>query len=152
MLTIAIGSDHAGYALKEKIKQFLLSKNYRVLDFGTNSTEPTHYPLYAKDVCLSVQKGESDRGILVCGTGIGMSIASNKFKGIRSALCLNEYMARMSRKHNDANVLCLGGRVVGEELALSIVEAWLSTDFEGGRHTQRVELIKKIEGTPTSSL
>ena len=148
MLTIAIGADHAGYHLKEKIKDFLLLKNYRVLDFGTNSTESTHYPLFAREVCLSIQRGESQRGILICGTGIGMSIASNKFKGIRSALCFNEYMARMSRKHNDANVLCLGSRVIGEELALSIVEAWLSADFEGGRHTQRVELIKQMENTP----
>ncbi|MCS6875424.1 MAG: ribose 5-phosphate isomerase B [Aquificaceae bacterium] len=148
MLTIAIGADHAGYPLKEKIKDFLLLKNYRVLDFGTNSTESTHYPLFAREVCLSIQRGESQRGILICGTGIGMSIASNKFKGIRSALCFNEYMARMSRKHNDANVLCLGSRVIGEELAFSIVEAWLSADFEGGRHTQRVELIKQMESTP----
>ncbi len=145
MLTIALGSDHAGYSLKEKIKEFLLSKGYRVLDFGTQSTESTDYPLFAKEVCLSIQRGEAQRGILICGTGIGMAITANKFKGIRAALCLNEYMARMSRKHNDANVLCLGDRVIGDDLALSIVEAWLSTDFEGGRHERRIRLIKEIE-------
>lgn len=145
MLTISIGSDHAGYPLKEKIKEFLLSRGYRVIDFGTTSTESTDYPLFAKEVCLAIQRGEAQRGILICGTGIGMSITANKFKGIRAALCLNEYMARMSRKHNDANVLCLGDRIIGDDLALSIVEAWLSTDFEGGRHERRVNLIKEIE-------
>lgn len=145
MLTIAIGSDHAGYPLKEKIKEFLLSKGYKVLDFGTESTDSTDYPLFAKDVCLAVQRGEAQRGILVCGTGIGMSITANKFKGIRAALCLNEYMARMSRKHNDANVLCLGDRILGDDLALAIVEVWLATEFEGGRHERRVKLIREIE-------
>ncbi len=145
MLTVAIGSDHAGYPLKEKIKEFLLSKGYHVLDFGTQSTESTDYPLFAKDVCLAIQRGEAQRGILICGTGIGMSITANKFKGIRAALCLNEYMARMSRKHNDANVLCLGDRILGDDLALAIVDAWLSTDFEGGRHERRVRLIREIE-------
>lgn len=145
MLTIAIGSDHAGYSLKETIKDFLISKGYRVLDFGTQSTDSADYPLFAKEVCLAIQRGEAHRGILICGTGIGMCITANKFRGIRGALCLNEYMAKMSRKHNDANVLCLGQRVIGVELALSIVEVWLSTDFEGGKHEKRVKLIKNIE-------
>ncbi|MCS6958255.1 MAG: ribose 5-phosphate isomerase B [Aquificaceae bacterium] len=145
MLSVAIGSDHAGYPLKEKIKEFLLSKGYKLLDFGTQSTTSTDYPLFAREVCLSLQRGEAQRGILVCGTGVGMCITANKFKGIRAALCLNEYMARMSRKHNDANVLCLGERVVGVDLALSIVEVWFSTDFEGGRHEKRVKFIKDIE-------
>ncbi|MFN3870136.1 MAG: ribose 5-phosphate isomerase B [Aquificaceae bacterium] len=144
-MNIAIGSDHAGYPLKEKIKEFLLSKGYKVLDFGTESTHSTDYPLFARDVCLAIQRGEAQRGILICGTGIGMSITANKFKGIRAALCLNEYMARMSRRHNDANVLCLGGRIIGDDLALSIVDAWLSSDFEGGRHEKRVKLIKEME-------
>ncbi len=144
-MKIAIGSDHAGFSLKEKIKEFLLHKGHEVIDFGTTSENSTHYPLFAKDVSLSVQRGEADRGILVCGTGIGMSITANKFRGVRAALCLNEYMARMSRLHNDANVLCLGDRVIGEELALSIVEVWLETSFEGGRHTKRIELISEIE-------
>jgi ribose-5-phosphate isomerase (EC 5.3.1.6) len=144
-MKIAIGSDHAGFRLKEKIKEFLLSKGYEVLDFGTNSTELTHYPIFAKEVARAVQRKEADFGILICGSGIGMSITANKFKGIRAALCLNEYMARMSRRHNNANVLCLGDRVLGEDLALSIVSAWLSEEFEGGRHQKRLELIQEIE-------
>lgn len=144
-MIIAIGSDHAGFSLKEKIKEHLISKGYEVIDFGTNSPDSTHYPLFARDVCLAVQRRQAQRGILVCGTGVGMCITANKFKGIRAALCLNEYMARMSRRHNDANVLCLGERVVGVELALSIVDVWLSEEFEGGRHEKRVMLIKEIE-------
>ncbi|NPA41084.1 MAG: ribose 5-phosphate isomerase B [Aquificae bacterium] len=144
-MKIALGSDHAGFALKERIKKFLIEKGYEVLDFGTTSEESTHYPLFAQDVALAVQKGEADRGILVCGTGIGMSITANKFRGVRAALCCNEYMAKMSRLHNDANVLCLGDRVLGEDLALAIVETWINTPFEGGRHAKRVELIKNIE-------
>jgi ribose 5-phosphate isomerase B len=128
-MKIAIGSDHAGFSLKEKIKEFLLSKGYEVLDFGTNSTEATHYPIFAKEVARAIQRKEADFGILICGSGIGMCIVANKFKGIRAALCLNEYMARMSRRHNNANVLCLGDRVLGEELALSIVSAWLSEEL-----------------------
>jgi len=153
-LKIALGSDHAGFPLKEKIKQFLLKKGHEVVDFGTLSESPTDYPIYAKKVALAVSKGEVDKGILVCGTGIGMSIVANKFKGIRAALCLNEYMARMSRKHNNSNILCLGDRVVGEELAFSIVQAWLEASFEGGRHRKRLEIIEEIEknrrthGTP----
>ncbi len=144
-MRIAIGSDHAGFHLKEVIKKYLTDSGYEVLDFGTTSTESTDYPVFAKDVALAVQKGQAQRGILICGTGIGMSIVANKFKGIRAALCLNEYMARMSRKHNDANVLCLGDRVIGEDLALAIVSAWLSAEFEGGRHERRVRLIADIE-------
>ncbi len=144
-MKIAIGSDHAGFPLKERIKRFLVDKGHEVIDFGTTSQNSTHYPLFAKEVSLAVQRGEAERGILVCGTGIGMSITANKFKGVRAALCFNEYMARMSRLHNDANVLCLGDRVLGEDLALSIVEVWLETPFEGGRHAKRVELIREIE-------
>ncbi len=144
-MKIAIGSDHAGFPLKERIKEFLVEKGHEVIDFGTTSRESTHYPLFAKDVSLAVQSGEAERGILVCGTGIGMSITANKFRGVRAALCCNEYMARMSRLHNDANVLCLGDRVLGEDLALAIVDVWLETPFEGGRHAKRVELIAEIE-------
>jgi len=145
-MRIGIGSDHAGFHLKERIKGFLIEKGYEVVDFGTHSQDSTHYPLFAKEVSLAVQRGEVDRGILICGTGIGMAITANKFKGVRAALCLNEYMARMSRLHNDANVLCLGGRVLGEDLALSIVLVWLETPFEGGRHLKRLEFIRDIEG------
>jgi len=144
-MRVAIGSDHAGWELKERIKEFLLAKGYEVIDFGTDSPQSTHYPLFAKEVALAVQEGRADRGILVCGTGIGMSITANKFRGVRAALCCNEYMAKMSRLHNDANVLCLGDRVLGEELALAIVDVWMNTPFEGGRHSKRVELIKEIE-------
>ncbi len=144
-MIIAVGSDHAGYHLKEKIKNYLLENKYQVLDFGTHSEDSTDYPNFAREVSLAVQKGEAQKGILICGTGIGMSIVANKFKGIRAALCLNEYMARMSRKHNDANVLCLGDRIIGEDLAIAIVDAWLNTEFEGGRHERRVHLIKDIE-------
>ncbi|QWK19756.1 MAG: ribose 5-phosphate isomerase B [Hydrogenobacter thermophilus] len=144
-MKIAIGSDHAGYLLKEKIKDFLLSKGYQVVDVGTNSTESTDYPIFAREVALAIQRGEVQQGILICGTGIGMCITANKFKGVYAALCTNEYMARVSRQHNKANILCLGGRVLGDALALSIVEAWLSADFEGGRHERRVNLIKSME-------
>ncbi len=144
-MRIALGADHAGFPLKEKVKGFLLEKGHEVMDMGTLSEESTHYPLFAREVALAVQRGEADRGILICGTGIGMSITANKFRGVRAALCLNEYMARMSRKHNDANVLCLGDRVLGVDLALSIVSVWLETPFEGGRHRERVELIARME-------
>ncbi len=144
-MRIAVGSDHAGFRLKERVKGYLESKGFEVLDLGTNSEESTHYPLFAKEVALAVQEGKADRGILICGTGIGMCITANKFRGIRAVLCLNEYMARMSRLHNDSNILCLGDRVVGEELALSILEVWLNTPFEGGRHEIRVRLIGDIE-------
>ncbi|ADO45265.1 sugar-phosphate isomerase, RpiB/LacA/LacB family [Hydrogenobacter thermophilus TK-6] len=144
-MKIAIGSDHAGYLLKEKIKDFLLSKGCQVVDVGTNSTASTDYPIFAREVALAVQRGEVQQGILICGTGIGMCITANKFKGVYAALCTNEYMAKVSRQHNNANILCLGGRVLGDALAISIVEAWLSADFEGGRHERRVSLIKSME-------
>ncbi len=146
-MIVAVGSDHAGYRLKEKIKARLLDLGHEVLDMGTDSEKSTHYPLFARDVSLAIQEGKAERGVLICGTGIGMSITANKFRGIRAALCCNEYMARMSRLHNDSNVLCLGGRVVGEDLALSILEVWLETPFSGGRHEERVELILNIEKT-----
>lgn len=144
-MKIALGSDHAGFPLKERIKEFLKNKGFQVIDVGTHSVESVHYPNFAEKVSRAVQRGEADRGILICGTGIGMCITANKFKGIRAALCTNEYMARMSRRHNDANVLCLGERVLGVELALSIVEAWLEEGFEGGRHEVRVKLISELE-------
>ncbi|WP_340696010.1 ribose 5-phosphate isomerase B [Hydrogenobacter thermophilus] len=144
-MKIAIGSDHAGYLLKEKIKEFLISRSYQVIDFGTTSAESTDYPIFAREVALAVQRGEAQQGILICGTGIGMCITANKFKGVYAALCTDEYMARVSRQHNNANILCLGSRVLGEALAISIVDAWLNADFEGGRHERRVDLIKKME-------
>ncbi len=144
-MKIAIGSDHAGFPLKEAVKEFLIKEGYAVEDVGTHSEDSTDYPLYAQRVSRLVQEGKADMGILVCGTGIGMSITANKFRGIRASLCTNEYMARMSRRHNNANVLCLGSRVVGVDLALSIVKAWLSEDFEGGRHLKRLTIIESWE-------
>jgi len=145
LMKISIGSDHAGFELKEIIKDHLQKKGYEVVDKGTYSKESVDYPLFGEAVGRSVSEGETDRGIVICGTGIGISISANKIKGVRAALCTNEYMARMSRKHNDANVLALGSRVLGIDLALSIVDTFLSTDFEGGRHERRVHLIQNIE-------
>ncbi len=145
-MKIVIGSDHAGYRLKESVKNFLIGKGMDVEDVGTHSEESADYPLYAEKVARYIQDGKAERGILICGTGIGMSISANKFRGIRASLCTNEYMARMSRRHNNANILCLGSRVVGEDLALSIVSAWLDEEFEGGRHLKRLTIIEEWEG------
>ena len=145
-MKVVIGSDHAGYRLKESVKNFLIGKGMNVEDVGTHSEESTDYPLYAEKVARYIQDGKAERGILICGTGIGMSISANKFRGIRASLCTNEYMARMSRRHNNANILCLGSRVVGEDLALSIVSAWLDEEFEGGRHLKRLTIIEEWEG------
>jgi ribose 5-phosphate isomerase B len=146
-MKVAIGSDHAGFEYKEMIKEFLEKEfGFEVIDKGTYSNERTDYPIYAKAVAEAVASGEADRGILICGTGIGMSVTANKIKGIRAALCPNNFMAEMSRKHNDANILCLGQRVIGTDHALSIVKTFFLTDFEGGRHAERIALISEIEG------
>jgi len=145
MEKIAIGSDHAGFRLKEFVKKLLQEKGFEVIDVGTYSEERCHYPEYAKKVAQMVSNGEVPRGILVCGSGIGMSIVANKFKGVRAALCHNIYSAKFSRLHNDSNVLCLGGRVTGEDLTREIVETWLNTPFEGGRHSERLGIISQIE-------
>ncbi|RUM60269.1 MAG: ribose 5-phosphate isomerase B [Persephonella sp.] len=144
-MKVAIGSDHAGFEYKEMIKKHLEEKGFEVLDMGTYSKERTDYPIYAEKVAKAVSTGEADRGILICGTGIGMSITANKIKGVRAALCPNDFMAKMARKHNDANVLCLGQRVIGTDHALSIVDTFFMTDFEGGRHQNRLVLISEIE-------
>ena len=145
MERIAVGSDHAGYRLKEFVKKLLEQKGFEVIDVGTYSEERCHYPIYAKKVAELVSKGEVPRGILICGSGIGMSIVANKFKGVRAALCHNIYSAKFSRLHNDSNILCLGGRVTGEDLTREIVEVWLNTPFEGGRHSERLQIIEEIE-------
>ena len=145
-MKVAIGSDHAGFEYKEMIKKYLEEKGFEVIDKGTYSSERTDYPIYAERVAKAVANGEVDRGILICGTGIGMSITANKIKGVRAALCQNDFMARMARKHNNSNILCLGQRVVGTDHALSIVDTFFSTEFEGGRHKNRIDLISKIEG------
>lgn len=139
---IAIASDHAGYALKESIKQYLSGLSIPYRDFGTNTTESCDYPLFADNVCNSILQRECSQGILVCGTGIGMSMAANRHRGIRAAVCTDEYCAKYTRLHNDANVLCLGARVVGEGLAQEIVQIFLSTPFEGGKHQKRIDLFR----------
>ena len=140
--SVVIGSDHAGFHLKESIKEQLEALNITVTDMGTHSTESCDYPLIAKEVCGKVLKDSGSCGILVCGTGIGMSITANRFPGIRAALCASEFQARATRKHNNANVLCLGERVTGFGVAQAMVEQFLSTDFEGGRHQRRIDLIE----------
>lgn len=142
---IAIGSDHGGFKLKADIMKFLEEKGYKYKDFGTYNTDSVDYPDYGLVVAQAVVNAECERGIVVCGTGIGISIAANKVKGIRAALCTDTYMAKMSREHNDSNVLALGERVLGVGLALDIVEAWLDTDFAGGRHSTRIGKISNIE-------
>ncbi len=144
-MKIAIGCDHAGYQYKEIVKKHLEEKGFKVIDKGTYSEERVDYPVYGEAVANAVASGEADKGIVICGTGIGISISANKVKGIRAALCTNEYMARMARKHNDANILAFGARVLGIDVALGIVDEFFSTDFEGGRHERRVNLIKEIE-------
>lgn len=142
---LAIGSDHGGFRLKEAVKEYLSAKQIRFRDFGTHSTESVDYPDIAKTVAQAVAAGECDRGILICGTGIGISIAANKVKGIRAALCHDVFSAKMSREHNDANILAMGERVIGEGLALMIVETWLNSAFAGGRHENRVCKITDME-------
>lgn len=139
MQPIAIGSDHAGYELKEFIKQQLSNLGYEAEDFGTHGTESVDYPDYGTQVARAIDSGDYDRGILICGTGLGMSMVANRHSGVRAALCHDPFSAMMSRKHNDANILVLGGRVIGTELARQIVKTWLETPFEGGRHQARLE-------------
>lgn len=142
-IKIAIGSDHGGFEYKASIIKALQDKGYEVVDMGTYSPESCDYPIIAKKVARAVAKGDFEKGILVCGTGIGMSMAANKVKGIRAAVCGDTFSARATRAHNNANILCLGQRVVGEGLALDIVNIWLTTKFEGGRHERRVNMIEE---------
>ncbi len=142
---IAIGCDHGGYKLKEEIVAHLKANNVDFKDFGVYEEKSVDYPDIASVVCESILSGESESGILVCGTGIGISIAANKHKGIRAAVCSDEFSAKFTRLHNDANVLCLGGRVVGPGLACELVDIFLNTGFEGGRHAQRIQKISDIE-------
>ncbi len=142
---IAIGSDHGGVNLKETVKKFLEQKGLKYKDFGTNSTDSCDYPDYAKAVCDAVVSGECDKGILICGTGIGMSIAANKVKGIRAAHVTDTYSAAKTREHNNANVICLGERITGCDLALEIVNAYLNAEFQGGRHQTRVDKVMALE-------
>lgn len=142
---LAIGSDHGGYQLKGEIMDYLKGQNIEFTDFGTFSTDSCDYPDFAEKVARAVASGECERGILVCGTGIGISIAANKIKGIRCALCADCFSAEMTRLHNNANILALGQRTTGAGLALKITEIFLNTAFEGGRHERRVDMISKLE-------
>ena len=141
-LRIAIGSDHGGYEYKEQIVSYLKEKGYECVDVGTYSTDSCDYPVIARAVTTKITTGEADRGILICGPGIGMSIVANKVKGIRAALCGDTFSARASRAHNNSNVLCLGERVIGINLAMDIVDIWLESKFEGGRHQRRVDMME----------
>lgn len=144
-MKIGIGSDHGGYNLKEEIKKYLNDKGCEVVDFGTNSNDSVDYPDYGQAVAEAVVNKEVEKGIICCGTGIGISIAANKVPGIRCAVVSDTFSAKMSRAHNDANMLSLGERVVGRGLALEIVEAWINSEFEGDRHAKRVDKLCKIE-------
>jgi ribose 5-phosphate isomerase B len=142
---IAIGSDHRGFALKEVLKELLAELGHEWVDFGCQTEEPVDYPDIARPLAEAVAAGEYARGILVCGSGVGMSIAANKVKGVRAALCHDTFAGRLTRRHNDANVLCLGGWCIGRGVAEDIVRLFLSEDFEGGRHARRLEKIRAIE-------
>ncbi len=144
-MKIALGCDHGGLELKNAIEAVLKSLDIEVVDMGTMSEESVDYPDFASKVAESVSEGKTDRGIAICGTGIGMSIVANKYHGVRAALCHDSYTARMSRLHNDANILVLGGRVIGTEVAIELLKQWLATQFEGGRHQKRLEKISEIE-------
>ena len=146
MRKIFIGADSAGYTLKEELRAYLSNSGYEVVDCGTDSDASCHYPLFASAVCENVQKElDTSFGVLICGTGIGMSMCANKYKGIRAALCSDTYSAKMTRRHNDANVLCMGARVIGSCLATDILDTFLTNDFEGGRHATRVDMMMDIE-------
>lgn len=144
-MKLLIGSDHGGIHLKEYLKKYLTDKGYEITDVGTYTEDSCDYPDYAAKLCAELLKGTTNKGILICGTGIGISIAANKCKGIRAAVCNDVYSAKMSREHNDANVLCMGERIVGVGVAELIVDTWLKTDFSGGRHARRVDKIMALE-------
>ena len=144
-MKVAIGSDHIAYGFKLEIEEHLKSKGIEFVDFGTDSEARTHYPIYAARACRAVVKGECERALLFCGSGVGMSIAANKMRKIRAVLCTEPYSAVMSRNHNNTNVLCLGARVVGMELAKMIIDQWLAAEFEGGRHQARIDMIAELE-------
>lgn len=142
---IVIGCDHAAYDLKEKIKTFIVEKGIEVEDIGTYSQDSVDYPDFGKEVASLVSSGKFERGILLCGTGIGMSMVANRFPHVRAALCSDLFSAIMSRRHNDSNILVLGGRVIGEALALELVKVWLETPFEGGRHRLRLDKFDRVD-------
>ena len=144
-MKLAIGCDHVGFELKPEIIDYVRELGHEVTDFGTITNERTNYPEYAKMVSEAVVSGDCDLGILICGTGVGISIAANKFNGIRAVVCSEPYSAKLSKEHNNTNILAFGSRVVGIELAKMIVKEWLDAEFEGGRHSERVEMIAEFE-------
>ena len=144
-MKIGIGNDHAALEMKLQIKEFLEEMGHEVVDYGTHTTESCDYPVYGEKVGRVVASGEADLGIAICGTGVGISLAANKVKGIRACVCSEPYTAKLSRMHNNSNVLAFGARVVGSELAKMIVDQWLDAEFEGGRHQRRVDMIMEIE-------
>ncbi len=144
-MKIAIAADHGGFELKDSMVEYIKGLGNEVMDLGTNSADSVDYPDYAKKVCEEIQQENSDLGILICGTGIGMSLAANKFEGIRAACVSDVYSAKMSRNHNNANVLCIGARVIGDEVAKLIIKTFLENEFEAGRHQRRVDKIMAIE-------
>ena len=144
-MKIAMGADHGGYSLKEVVKKHLVEAGHEVLDLGTHDTESCNYPVYAEKVAYAVADKDADLGVLICGTGIGMSIAANKVKGIRAAAVSDCFTAQATREHNDSNIICLGERIVGPGLAMRIVDTWLEASFQGGRHQTRVDMIAELE-------
>lgn len=147
MKKLAIGCDHVGYELKAGLLKHLEEKGIEYHDFGTYTTDRTDYPIYAKAVAQAVASGEYDGGLLICGTGVGISVAANKLRGIRAVVCSEPYSALLSRQHNNSNILAMGSRVVGLDLALMILDAWLSGEYEGGRHQGRIDMISEMEET-----
>lgn len=151
-MKVAAASDHAGLELKQWVVEHLRQSGHTVVDLGPASNDSVDYPDFAQKVAQAVRDGQVDRGVLVCGTGVGMSMSANRVPSIRAALCTDEFTARMTRAHNDANVLCLGQRVIGVGVALGIVDAFMSTPFEGGRHAQRVQKMSALETCPTPNV
>lgn len=144
-MRVAIGNDHAATELKFQVKEYLESKGYEVVNFGTDTNDSCNYPEYGEAVANAVAKGEMDAGVLICGTGVGISIAANKVKGIRAVVCSEPVTARLSKLHNDSNIVAFGARIVGLETAKAILDAWFETEYEGGRHQKRVDMITEIE-------
>lgn len=144
-MRVAIGNDHAATELKFQVKEYLESKGYEVVNFGTDTNDSCNYPEYGEAVANAVAKGEVDAGVLICGTGVGISIAANKVKGIRAVVCSEPVTARLSKLHNDSNIVAFGARIVGLETAKAILDAWFETEYEGGRHQKRVDMITEIE-------
>ena len=144
-MKIGIGNDHSAFALKQTVKAYLESQGHEVIDYGAYSAERSNYPEFGEKVARAIQRGEVERGVLICGTGVGISIAANKVKGIRAAVCSEPVTASFVRRHNDAQIIAFGARIVGEEMAKAILDAYFSASFEGGRHQMRIDMITDIE-------